>query len=68
MKSVAEQMELIRRGAEQVVPEAELADANALLQTVEDAFRLGCLAATCDRAAVRPLAPLFAVGRADRGD
>ncbi|HET8626778.1 MAG TPA: alkaline phosphatase family protein [Thermomicrobiales bacterium] len=40
----------------------------ALLQTVEDAFRLGCLAATCDRAAVRPLAPLFAVGRADRGD
>jgi hypothetical protein len=40
----------------------------ALLQTIEDAFRLGCLAATCDRAGVRPLAPLFAVGRADGGD
>jgi hypothetical protein len=34
----------------------------ALLQTIQDAFRLGCLANTCDRANVTPLAPLFAVG------
>ena len=40
----------------------------SLLQTIQDAFRLGCLANTCDRVNVRPLAPLFAVGQDGRGD
>ena len=33
----------------------------SLLQTVEDAFRLGCLQNTCDAANVKPMTPLFAI-------
>ncbi|HLJ86251.1 MAG TPA: alkaline phosphatase family protein [Candidatus Angelobacter sp.] len=33
----------------------------SLLQTMQDAFRLGCLEFTCDTANVTPMAPLFAV-------
>ncbi len=33
----------------------------SLLQTVQDAFGLGCLEFTCDTANVTPMAPLFAV-------
>ncbi len=34
----------------------------SLLQTVEDAFGLGCLQNTCDTVNVKPMTPLFAVG------
>ncbi|HVB63923.1 MAG TPA: alkaline phosphatase family protein [Nitrolancea sp.] len=33
----------------------------SLLQTVEDAFRLGCLQNTCDATNVKPMTPLFAI-------
>lgn len=38
----------------------------SLLQTIEDAFHLGCLRNTCDTANVRPLAALFAADGAGR--
>jgi hypothetical protein len=36
----------------------------SLLATIEDAFRLDCLASSCDRANVSPMAPLFRNGNA----
>ncbi|HKF78935.1 MAG TPA: alkaline phosphatase family protein [Candidatus Dormibacteraeota bacterium] len=33
----------------------------SMLQTIQQAFGLGCLAFTCDTANVKPLAPLFAI-------
>lgn len=38
----------------------------SLLQTIQDAFGLGCLQNTCDTANVKPMTPLFATGNDHR--
>ena len=38
----------------------------SLLQTIQDAFGLGCLQNTCDTTSVKPMTKLFSVGNSDR--